>query len=99
MSAIDAIVLAADDTVATALRALPKGAEVRLKTPAGERVIAVTEDIPLCHKLALTAMPQGAPIRKYGAVIGEATAAIAPGALVHVHNLRSCRGRRSVAHI
>jgi hypothetical protein len=39
-------------------------------------------------------MPAGHHIRKYGAAIGEATAAIAAGAHVHVHNLRSLRARR-----
>jgi altronate dehydratase small subunit len=44
--------------------------------------------------VARRAMPAGHHIRKYGAAIGEATEAIAAGAHVHVHNLRSLRARR-----
>ncbi|MBE6777842.1 MAG: altronate dehydratase [Ruminococcaceae bacterium] len=45
--------------------------------------------IPAGHKYALTAIPEGAEVIKYGAVIGRATAPIAPGEWVHTHNLRS----------
>lgn len=38
------------------------------------------------HKLARHAIEQGAPIRKFGQIIGYATQAIAPGAHVHSHN-------------
>ncbi|MFQ5657413.1 MAG: SAF domain-containing protein [Candidatus Methylomirabilales bacterium] len=38
-------------------------------------------------------MARGAPIIKYGQVIGRATVEIAPGDHVHVHNMESLRGR------
>jgi altronate hydrolase len=38
------------------------------------------------HKLARRAVAKGAPVIKYGQIIGAATAAIAPGAHVHSHN-------------
>jgi len=44
-------------------------------------------DIPAGHKLALKAIPDGAPVRKYGQVIGFAKGDIAPGDHVHTHNL------------
>lgn len=49
--------------------------------------------IPYGHKIALVAVARGASIIKYGQVIGRATADIAPGDHVHVHNLESLRGR------
>lgn len=38
------------------------------------------------HKLAAQAIPRGAPLRKFGQVIGQATADIALGDHVHSHN-------------
>ncbi len=90
---IDAIRLDGRDAVATALRALSAGEAVRVQTPDGPLTLTAAEDIPLCHKLALEPIAKGDPIRKYGEVIGAASAAIAAGALVHVHNLESLRGR------
>ena len=90
---IDAIRLDDRDSVATALRALTAGETVRVQTPDGLLKLTVAEDIPLCHKLALNFITKGDPIRKYGEVIGEASADISEGAHVHVHNLKSLRGR------
>jgi altronate hydrolase len=43
--------------------------------------------VPRGHKVAVRDLPTGAPIRKYGQVIGVATAPIAAGEHVHTHNL------------
>ena len=66
------------DTVGVALRALS----------AGEAALGVTltADIPLGHKFALTAMPAGAEVVKYGQVMAVATTDIAPGDHVHSQN-------------
>jgi len=56
---------------------------------AGE--IAVVESIALGHKVALHALDEGAEVIEYGVRIGVTRAPIAPGQLVHVHNLRSAR--------
>ena len=93
MPAADAIILHQDDQVATALRPLAAGEVARARTPDGAVDIPVAEPIPICHKLALAAIPAGAPIRKYGEVIGEAKTAIGAGVHVHVHNLASLRAR------
>ncbi|MGW1876322.1 UxaA family hydrolase [Streptomyces sp. NPDC001975] len=47
----------------------------------------VVEDIAGGHKVALRDIPKGAPVRKYGEVIGVALADIPAGGHVHVHNL------------
>lgn len=67
----------------------------RLRLPAGETVQTGTggatldRDIALAHKVARRAITAGETILKYGAPIGVATIAIAAGAHVHVHNMRS----------
>jgi altronate dehydratase small subunit len=55
---------------------------------AGLRV-AMPADLPIGHKIARGAIAAGDKIVKYGAPIGSATAAIAVGELVHVHNVKS----------
>ena len=55
---------------------------------AGSRV-TMPADLPIGHKLARKPVAAGEKIMKYGAPIGSATAAIAVGELVHVHNVKS----------
>lgn len=68
---------------------------VRARIRAGEAVsldgarVDVPADLPLGHKVARKAIAAGEKIVKYGAPIGSATAAIALGAHVHVHNVKS----------
>ena len=49
--------------------------------------VTVSERVPKGHKMAITAIAQGAPVRKFGQIIGFASQPIAPGAWVHEHNL------------
>ncbi|MDR0457783.1 MAG: altronate dehydratase family protein [Burkholderiaceae bacterium] len=44
-------------------------------------------DIPAAHKIACRAIAPGAPVRRYGQIIGFATWPIRAGEHVHVHNL------------
>lgn len=58
--------------------------------PADDVAIALCdrpESVTAGHKIALRAVPAGAHVRKYGQVIGRASADIAPGDWVHTHNL------------
>jgi altronate dehydratase len=90
----DALVIHPDDDVAILLRDVQAGELVGVRHAADVTVHTVTEAIPLGHKFALHAIEKGAPIRKYGERIGAATAAIAAGAHVHVHNMQSVRARK-----
>lgn len=83
----------AHDHVGVAIRDLARGERVTARCLTGGDPVALTvrEDIPLGHKVALTALAPGGVVRKYDAVIGTATQAIQPGDHVHVHNLRSVR--------
>ncbi|HXS90483.1 MAG TPA: SAF domain-containing protein, partial [Steroidobacteraceae bacterium] len=75
--------ITARDDVAIALRDLAAGERVTLDGAAFELLDA----IPRSHKFALRSVSAGEPVRKYGQVIGRATAQIARGAHVHTHNL------------
>ena len=52
-------------------------------------VATAVEPIQAGHKIALALIPEGAPVVKYGEVIGIATLDIAPGSWVHTHNVTS----------
>ncbi|MEO5706372.1 MAG: UxaA family hydrolase [Alteraurantiacibacter sp.] len=71
------------DNVAIALADLPAAADasdgavmVRLRDPVGRG-----------HKVAVAAIAAGEAVVRYGAMIGRACCAIAPGSHVHTHNL------------
>ena len=80
MSQPSTIRLHPDDAVAIARVTLLPG------VPVGEGVVAA-ERVQAGHKVALRPIAPGEAVRKYGQVIGFATAPIAPGAHIHVHNL------------
>lgn len=81
----DAIVLHPDDNVAVCRRNVVAGEALPVD---GETIVA-RSDIALGHKIARRFIPQGAEVVKYGMSIGSATAGIAPGEWVHMHNLKS----------
>ena len=55
-----AVVLREDDNVAVAARPIPRGFVLHV----GERTVEVREPIGLGHKVALTAIAAGEPVRK-----------------------------------
>ncbi|MFT4012674.1 MAG: altronate dehydratase family protein [Paracoccus sp. (in: a-proteobacteria)] len=77
------ILLNPADNVGVARMAIAQGAPVVID---GATLAALAE-IPSGHKIALRPIAAGEPVLKYGQVIGIATAAIAPGDHVHLHNL------------
>ena len=70
-----------DDNVVIARRQLVGG------TPIAEEGVVVAGLVPPGHKVATRAIARGQPVRRYGQIIGNATADIAPGQHVHTHNL------------
>ncbi len=93
------LVHAAGDSVGVAVVDIPAGTQATGVTLREQRRYAVTvrEPVPLGHKVALTAIRRGEKVIEYGEVIGQATADIAPGEHVHVHNLTSVRWPKSQA--
>jgi hypothetical protein len=77
--------LHAADNVLTVTRPLAAGEEFVVE---GARA-KVSAPLALGHKVAARAIAAGEKIVKYGAPIGSAKYAIAPGEHVHTHNLRS----------
>ena len=87
------IVITDRDNVATALQPLAPGEVIEVEG----RMVTVREAIASGHKIALTQIPAGDPVMKYGNPIGTATCDIEAGAHVHIHNVASARGRGDLA--
>lgn len=75
------------DNVVVAARDLAAGEEVG----DGDARVTLAADVPFGHKVAVRTIESGGDVVKYDEVIGRATAAIEPGAHVHVHNVDSAR--------
>lgn len=82
-----------DDAVAVAREDLPAGQEVVLDGS----VLVLRDDVPAGHKVALRDVPVGGAVRKYGSLIGLATAPLVSGDHVHVHNLGMAEIERDYA--
>jgi len=71
--------LAPDDNVIVAVDAVEAGTQV-----AG---VVAKERIPRGHKMAASAIGEGKAVKKFGQIIGFASAPIEPGRHIHVHNV------------
>lgn len=76
-----AIRLHPHDDVVVARVSIAKGT-----TLTSENIVTIDE-IPAGHKVAVRAIAQGEAVKRYGQIIGFATAPILAGAHVHTHNL------------
>ncbi|NBO93190.1 MAG: altronate dehydratase [Planctomycetia bacterium] len=88
-----AVHLRPEDNVAIAAKHLPEGQTLHVSG----RTVTLVARIGLGHKIALEKIPKGDPIRKYGQIIGFAARDIAPGELVHVHNVGADAFQRDYA--
>ena len=79
MTSTPVIRLHPDDSVLIARATLLPGVEV------AEGVVT-SDRIPAGHKVAIRPIAVGEPIRRYGQIIGFATAPIVPGQHIHTHN-------------
>ena len=89
---VAALVAEAGDDVAVVLSPVSAGGAVRLVGPR-EGSLAARQAVPQFHKIALVDRAAGEPLRRAGTVIGELTAPVVAGDLVHTHNLVSRRAR------
>ncbi|MCG5072086.1 UxaA family hydrolase [Paraburkholderia tagetis] len=62
-----------------------------------EEGVTVSGLVPPGHKIAVRAIGQGQPVRRYGQIIGFASRPIAPGEHVHTHNLAMGEFQRDYA--
>jgi altronate dehydratase len=90
----NALAIHPNDNVAVALEDIASGAGVSVRSEGRVIECVALHPIALGHKIALVDLAPGDPIVKYGEAIGVASAAIAKGSHVHVHNLASRRGRQ-----
>ena len=85
MNSPKAMLLHPDDNILVCIAPIVAGERVPVEGPApGAR-----DDIDVGHKLARRPIAAGEQILKYGAPIGSATRAIAPGEWIHTHNMKS----------
>jgi altronate hydrolase len=77
----------ADDVVIAKQPLLPR---TRLERPEGD--ITIVQMITPGHKIAIRDIAQGSPVRRYGQIIGFASADIHTGQLVHSHNVEVHQG-------
>lgn len=87
------IVINNKDNVATALADLKAGDILEEEFEGKLKRIELKNDVPFGHKISLTKIEKDSPIIKYGEVIGNATELINEGDYVHIHNVKSNRGR------
>jgi len=93
MIAKRALIMKRTDNVATALEEIEVGDQINARLEQETILLEAKERIPFGFKVALTDIPKGEPVLKYGEVIGRATTHIKKGHLVHVHNVEGTRGR------
>jgi altronate dehydratase small subunit len=79
------VLLSPVDNCVVVAEALPAGADVEIDGA----TVKLRTAVGVGHKLARCAIAAGAPVRKYDASIGHATADIVPGEHIHFHNLAS----------
>ena len=80
------------DSAAVVVEPVKRGDEVTYEMKDHrKRTVTASEDIPIFHKIAVTAVKKGQPVIKYGEHIGVAGCDIEPGCHVHVHNVENCR--------
>ncbi len=84
----DFIKIHPEDNVAVALKPLKSDSSMVVDQAA----VTLLEDIPQGHKFALTDIPAGSSVIKYGCAIGIAKENIAAGAWIHTHNLKTGLG-------
>jgi altronate dehydratase small subunit len=87
------ILLHEEDNTITALADLSQGQELTIGADEMPESVVVQQDIPYAHKFARVTIAEGADVKKYGEVIGIATAVIQPGEHVHVHNVEGKRAQ------
>ena len=85
------------DNVATMVEAVERGGSVAVQLGRQTTAVKAREEIPFGFKVAAADIRRGTHVIKYGESIGLASADIATGDLVHIHNLEGARGRGDLA--
>ncbi|MCD7805878.1 MAG: altronate dehydratase family protein [Lachnospiraceae bacterium] len=78
-----------NDNVVVAIETLAPGTVVKVSE---DLSVTAQEEIPAGHKMALTDIPEGSPVIKYGFRIGNAKQDIKAGQWIHTHNIKTALG-------
>ncbi len=81
-----------NDNVVVALCAIPQGETITVEVSSQSRRITAREEIPAGHKMAISDIPAGGEVVKYGYRIGNAKEEIPVGAWIHTHNVGTALG-------
>ena len=73
------------DEIAVARQHVPEG--FQFQVPGSGEMVITREPIEFGHKVSVKKIASGSPVRKFGQIIGFATAEIEAGSWVHLHNL------------
>ena len=86
---INALLMAPADNVVTCVTDVPAGTAVNYRCGSEVLTLIAEENIPYCHKIALTDIQEGMDVVKYGESLGHATQDIRKGHWVSHNNLIS----------
>ena len=86
---VNALLMDDSDNVATCVTEAARGEDVIFRKGDALVTIQAKEDIPYCHKIALTDLAAGDAVIKYGELIGMTNCAIPAGHLVNHENIHS----------
>lgn len=86
---INALLMDMKDNVVTCVNEVTKGEQVVYRRGNELITLKAEEDIPYCHKIALSDIPQGGEVIKYGESLGKTSEYIAAGHWVSHNNLFS----------
>ena len=86
---INALIMDAIDNVVTCMDEIKAGGQVTYRVGNELRSLSAQENIPYCHKVAITDIAKGEQVIKYGESLGEVSEDIKAGHWVADHNLFS----------
>ena len=86
---INALLMDPSDNVVTCVNEVAAGEMVVYRKGTEVLTLTALEDIPYCHKIALTDIPEGGEVIKYGESLGRTSQAIPAGHWVSHNNLFS----------
>lgn len=79
---VNALLMDPSDNVVTCVAEIAAGEQVMYTVDGSVCSVVAREDIPACHKVALTELAEGSDVYKYGELIGRTTRPIERGGLV-----------------
>ena len=91
MSQFNSVIIDSNDNVITTLDRIEAGQQ--LNAIGLDKQIITKQDIPKGHKVSISQISKGEMVLKYGKNIGTAILDIVIGEHVHIHNIKSNRGK------